>query len=67
MTLTKQELLDWINEELADESIVHFIATEVGEETTVDDLFVDRYDLTDDELADYSIEDTPASHVIFLA
>lgn len=68
MPYSKQELLDWITEELPEDAVVTFIAVEVGEEAAIDDLImpVEGGDLNDEELKCYGVEEE-TSHIIFIA
>jgi hypothetical protein len=68
MAYTKQELIDWITEELPEDAAVTFIAAEVGEEAVIDDLImpVEGGDLDEEELECYGVEEE-TSHIIFLA
>jgi len=69
MSYSKQQLIDWINEELPDDAQVAFFATEVGEEALIDDMLVEIGELREDELLDMDLclEDEAATHLIFLA
>jgi hypothetical protein len=68
MAYSKQELLDWINDELPEDAVVAFYAHEVGEEALIDDMLVDLADLEEDELLDLDLcmEDESATHLVFL-
>ena len=69
MAYTKQELIDWITDELPDDAEIVFFANEVGEEALIDDLFVELSELAEDELLDLDLclEDESATHLVFLA
>ena len=69
MSYTKQELLDWITDELPDDAQVAFFATEVGEEALIDDMLVEIGEFTEDELLDMDLclEDESATYLILLA
>lgn len=69
MSYTKQELIDWITDELPDDASVTFIAAEVGEESLIDDLFMEAEggDIDEGELELYDLENPDSSHIVFLA
>jgi hypothetical protein len=69
MSYSKQEMLDWIEQELDDDAQVSFVSNEVGEEALIDDLLLDLIaDEEDDAEAireEFELEDD-VTHVIFL-
>jgi len=69
MAYTKQELIQWIEDELDDDSVVAFFAQEVGEEALIDDMLVDFDEVGEEELLDMDLclEDESATHIVFLA
>ena len=58
MAYTKQELIDWVNENIEDDEMIAFVNHEVGEESLIDDLLLDVEELTDDgvDLREYGID-----------
>ena len=67
MAYTKQELIDWINDELPDDAVVTFVSNEVGEEALIDDMLVDIDEIEEEELLCLCLEDESATHLVFLA
>ena len=73
MAYTKQELIDWITEELPDDAVVAFVATEVGEESLIDDMLMsfgdvlDETGLDEEDIRGFNLEDEKTSHIVFLA
>lgn len=69
MSYTKQELLDWIDQEMGDDDTVAFINFEVGEESLIDDLFVEVEEIAEEFGEDFAEEfglDEPADKIISL-
>ncbi len=69
MAYSKQELIDWITNELPDNAVIAFVSNEVGEESLIDDLLVNIGELEEEELLDLDLdmEDESATHIVFLA
>ena len=69
MAYSKQELIDWIEQELDDDAQVAFFAQEVGEEALIDDFLIEIGELEEEELLDMDLclEDESATHIVFLA